>query len=461
MILADRLPQLKSFLRPLALSSAAGFGVARFLAAFLFCPHDPSPSNAAHLDRSARRHRCTLARFLADSRVSPDWLVCLQGAALLLDRDAKAGGTWLLLLDQTYCTRLGLYAENTFARGNKKARPRQSNRHQKKHARTSCHGFVCALLITPSGLRLPLFKSFYTKDACAQLQRPFFTQTQLAAQLIAQAAVPAGCPTVVLGDTAFDADCIRQAAGQRQWRWIVPLNPERVLAGRKPRPKVRALVEGLTDQDLTPYRLQPHQGEFVAQRRLSRPRPGPGTPPRTFYVHSRSATVHSVGEVRLVFSTMQAPQPGKGVHVQKILMTNALDWSAERIVTTYDLRWQIELFFKECKGGLGLARYRLRHFNRVEAWVTLCLVAFSYLEWLRLRGLSGAGQWGRPPAWWGQQRVQGLREALRERMEEVGWVQLWSWSRTKTGLRKLKHCLRQALVSDTTPGKGVGQIKRC
>jgi hypothetical protein len=253
MILADRLPLLKTFLRPLALHSSLGFGVAHFLVAFVFAPHDPSPSQAAQLDRSTRRHRCTLARFLADARVSPDWLVCLQAATLLLDRDARRGGTWLLLLDQTYCTRLGQFAENTFARGNKKPRPRKSDRHQKKHARVSCHGFVCALLITPSGLRLPLFRSFYTKDSCQQLQRPFCTQTELAAQLIEQAAVPAGCPTVILGDTAFDAACIRRAAALRHWLWVVPVNPERVLAGpRKARPKVRSLVATLTDQDLTP-----------------------------------------------------------------------------------------------------------------------------------------------------------------------------------------------------------------
>ena len=135
MILTDRLPFLKAFLRPLALSSATGFCVAHFLSAFLLSAQDPSPSHAARLDRSARRHRCTLARFLADTHVSPDWLLCLQIATLLLDHDAKSGGTWLLLLDQTYCTRLGQFAENTFARGNKKARARKSDRHQKKHAR--------------------------------------------------------------------------------------------------------------------------------------------------------------------------------------------------------------------------------------------------------------------------------------------------------------------------------------
>jgi hypothetical protein len=455
MILADRFPRLKTFLRPLALSADTVAYLARFLAVFLFSSHDPSPTQAAQRDRSLRRHRATRARFLAATRLSSDCLLCLQVATLLLDHDAKAHGTWLLLLDQTYCTRLGLFAENTFARGNKKARPRRSNRHQKKHARCSCHCFVMALLITPSGLRLPWFKSFYTPEYCRCLRRPFYTQTELAAPLIAHAAIPAGVATVVLGDTAFAAQSIRQACAVRHFRWIVPLNPERVLEGAKPRPKVRALVQELKPDDLTPYRLQPHQGEFVAQRRLSRARLGPGTPPRTFYVPTRNATVHSVGEVRLVFSTMQAPSAGSAVRIQKILMSNALDWTAARLVEVYDLRWQIELFFKECKSGLGLARYRLRHFNRVERWVTLCLLTFLYTEWWRLQGQAGKEAWGHSPEWWRQQRLHGVREALRERLERLQWEQCWRWSQTKTGLRKLKRRLRQALELETPIRKGV------
>jgi Transposase DDE domain len=461
MILTDHLPNLKTFLRPLALSAASYPLVARFLAAFLFHPQDPSPAAAAHLDRCQQRHRATLARFLADVRLSPDCLRCLQVATLLLAREAQVRGTWLLILDQTYCTRLGVYAENTFARGNHQKRPTRSGRHQKKHARCSCHCFVMALLLTPSGLRLPLFKSFYTREHCAELQRPFFTQTALAAQLIGAAAVPAGCPVTVLGDTAFEAQSIRSACAQQGYQWIVPLNPERVLEGPKPRPKVRSLVDRLVAEDLTPYRLQAWTGEFVAQRRLSRPRRSPATPARVFYTHSRRATVHSVGEVRLVFSTMQAPTSGEKVRIQKILMTNAVAWSAERIVEVYDLRWQIELFFKECKSGLGLSHYRLRHFNRVQRWVTLCLVAFTYLEWLRLRQQQGKERWGPEAEWWQGQRTHGIREALRTHREEAQWQQCWRWSQTKTGLRKLKHYLRQARPPEKEVGKGVKKNKLC
>ena len=59
-------------------------------------------------------------------------------------------------------------------------------------------------------------------------------------------AVAPGSAVVVLGDTAFDAKAIRTACEERKFSWIVPINPERVLAGEKPRPKVSSLSEDLT-----------------------------------------------------------------------------------------------------------------------------------------------------------------------------------------------------------------------
>jgi hypothetical protein len=55
----------------------------------------------------------------------------------------------------------------------------------------------------------------------------------------------------VVGDTAFDAETIRAACDRRGFRWIVPMNPERVLAGPKgKRPKVQTLVKGLKASQL-------------------------------------------------------------------------------------------------------------------------------------------------------------------------------------------------------------------
>ena len=106
------------------------------------------------------------------------------------------------------------------------------------------------LLITPSGIRLPFSVSYYTEAYCKAKKIAHRKQTELAAQLIRQLPLPPEARVVVLGDTAFDAEAIHIACEERKFSWIVPINPERVLAGAKPRPKVSSLFEDLTTDQM-------------------------------------------------------------------------------------------------------------------------------------------------------------------------------------------------------------------
>ena len=220
------------------------------------------------------------------------------------------------------------------------------------------------------------------------------------------------------------------------------MNQERVLAVEKPRPTVRSLVSGFRASQFAPVRLTPGKGRFVAQRRVAACRIGPKVKSRTFYVHKERRELHSIGEVQLVFSTMIEPKTGKPVVVQKILMTNDLSLSAAMIVELYDLRWQIELFFKELKSTLGFHQCRFRRFEKVESWVELCLVAFVYLEWYRAEQLARRCLSPARRKWWLWQRAHGLCVAVRQEAEEKELCRLAKYSRTKSGLRKLKQILR-------------------
>ncbi len=239
------------------------------------------------------------------------------------------------------------------------------------------------LLITPSGMRLPFSVSYYTEAYCKAKKIAYRKQTELAAQLIRQLPLPPEARVVVLGDTAFDAKAIRTACAERKFSWIVPINPERVLAGEKPRPKVSSLSEDLTADQMVCLKVHPGKGKYVDYRRISRYRIGPKFKPRTYYVHEESRDVHSVGKVRLFFSTTKAPAQSHRVEVQKTLMTNDAKLTLRDVIELYQLRWQIELFFKELKSTLGLHHYRFKKFEKAETWVTLCLVTFVYLEWIR------------------------------------------------------------------------------
>ena len=445
MIMDDALPGIKSFFKPTTLKPNAVSMLVRLVAAFTCHIGRMSAAQAAGSIRSQARHRAAMVRFLAQVKWSRDWSVLTQLADLLLQAENRRQGTWVFIVDQTYCGQQGQKTENTFSRANYRPRPKKGQRRQKKYAKRSCHGFVMGLLLTPSGLRIPCCRCYYTEGYCEAKNKPYRKQTELAAELIGSLVVPEQAEVVVLGDTAFDADTIRTACAARQWTWIVPLNPERVLEMANPRPKVWSLVQELKAEQFTPVRLTPGQGPFVAQRRVARCRLGPKMITRTFYVHRERREVHSVGDVQLVFSTKVKPAQGVAVEVQKILMTNDLKRTAAAVVELYALRWQIELFFKELKSTLGLHQYRFRRFRKVEAWVQACLIAFVYLEWYRARQLRQRDLSKEQRRWWQWQRTYGLCTAVRQAAEDHDLMHLFRWSGTKTGRKKLRKCLRAAL----------------
>ena len=272
------------------------------------------------------------------------------------------------------------------------------------------------LLITPSGVRIPYSKSFHTRAYCKQKNRPYRKQTELAAELITE--LPADLDVVVLGDTAFDAKSIRTACAERGWPWVVPVNPERVLSGKKPRRRVRSLVARLSGNQFRRVRLHRGRGKYAAQRRASPYRIGPKAKPRTFYVHGERRAVPSVGDVLLVFSTKRKPQKTGAAEVEKILMTNDPNLKPSEVVELYALRWQIELFFKELKSTLGLHQYRFAQFERVEHWVELVLVSFLFLEWYRLQQLRRRGLHEKEKRRWQWQRTHGLCLAVQQAAEQ-------------------------------------------
>jgi hypothetical protein len=448
-IMQNALPGLKRFLKPVGLNERMQALVIRCVVAFVMHFGRMAAARAANAIRSEPRHRAQVCRFLGRKllrRLSP--AAVLRSQLLLMEN--RASGTFFFLVDQTLSSQQGSKTENTFSTGNRQRRPRKGRRYGKyKHARKTCHCFVKGLLITPSGIRIPFSKSYYTREYCKAKDRPYRTQTELAAEMIAELLLPEGAKVVVLGDTAFDAKCIREACDKRKYTWVVPLNPERVVAGPKgKRPQVRSLINGLEADQLVEIRLHAGKGRYVGQRRVSPCRMGSKVKPRTYYVHQRRQTVHSVGEVQLVFSTRTKPTKNQPVEVQKILMTNDLSLSAKQIVEWYGLRWQIELFFKELKSTLGFHQYRFRTFDRVEGWDELIQVAFLYLEWHRARQLQRRDLPEEKKKWWRWQRTHGLCMAVRQAAEQADLEEIAERLETPTGLQRLRRVLKRALPKE-------------
>jgi hypothetical protein len=449
MIISPSLPEINGLFGKFSWKPLVGQYLLMLMLGFISHRGRMSAQQAASAIVGRSRHRAGVGRFLESHGEQLHWLRYRAAGRLL--KKGPSRGRFLFIVDTTSVSHQGEKTENTFSTGNRQRRPAKARRYNKyKHARSGCHSFVCGLLITPQGTRIPSFRSYYTRDYCQQRQWKHRTQADLAAELVAELSVPDGVQVIVLGDTAFESRQMRAACDAQGFYWIVPANPERVLAGSKPRPKLWSLTTQFCSSQFAPLRLQPKQGPLLAMRRTSPAWRGSKTKPRTFYVHEERCAVHSIGEIRIIFSTKQKPKPGEQLlrNQTKVLLTNAQHLSVAEIVEWYLLRWQIELFFKELKSSLGMHQYRFRCFQSVQTWVEACFITFLYLEWIRLQRLRKAKVEPPEKRWWSCQRTHGLALAVSQRLAETQVRAIHRYTATEWGIKKLRRLLRTALPTE-------------
>jgi len=441
MIFSISLPRFKAFLGDVSCKTSDWACCLLFITPFLLPTCRRSVAAAARSILNDVRDAGWLLRWLGGSPAPAALLAAAQVQLLHAARD-HADRLHLLVIDSTMHGQQGQKTQNTYSCRNTQKRPTKSGRHQKKFHRRSEHCFVFALLLTPNGLRIPYWVPFYTKEHCALFGRKHYTQADLAAQLIDGLPLAVRAPVVVVGDTAFEAKQVRQACSRRGWQWVVPLNPERRLAGKQgQRPTVRSLYGQLNAQDFRQVSFRLDQGELAALARVSPKRSQSSKHQRTYWVHHRTATIHHVGTVALLFSTKNNPLTPGGVTVQKVLISNAVSATTEQLLTWFSLRWQIELFFKEMKSELGMCQYKLGMFARVEGWVNLSVLSFCYLEWYRWHQQQQAR--GKEKCFWQRLRAAGLKEKVRQHVQRADLEALLCLASTDDGQQRLRALLDQ------------------
>ena len=227
-MVADSLPGLKRWTAGLGLKDSAKLLLIRVVVAFLLHAGRMSCLQAAGVVRCEARHRAQISRFLA----RPRWRKLNINSILrqrLLEREA-ADGLFVYIIDATLTSQAGKKTENTYSTGNRKKRPRKGRRHGKyKHAQKNCHSFTMGLLVTPSGTRIPFCKPYHEREYCKKKGLVHRTTAEAAADLIRELPLPEGAHVIVLGDTAYDSEVVRDACGDRGYSWIFPSNPERSL----------------------------------------------------------------------------------------------------------------------------------------------------------------------------------------------------------------------------------------
>jgi len=96
----------------------------------------------------------------------------------------------------------------------------------------------------------------------------------------------------------------------------------------------------------------------------------------TYWTFTLAVRLPGLGTVRLVISFKSAELTG----TYAVLVTNRVDWSAQRIITLYLQRWPIETFYQDGKTHLGLDEYRMRNAEAIGKHWCLVFVAYSFLH---------------------------------------------------------------------------------
>jgi hypothetical protein len=96
----------------------------------------------------------------------------------------------------------------------------------------------------------------------------------------------------------------------------------------------------------------------------------------TSWTYTLAVRLPGLGKVRLVVSFKNAELTG----TYAVLVSNRVDWNAQRIIALYLQRWPIETFYQDGTGHLGLDTYRMRSTEAIGKHWCLVFVAYSFLH---------------------------------------------------------------------------------
>ena len=202
-----------------------------------------------------------------------------------------------------------------------------------------------------------------------QLHQQFRTKIDLSIDLL-EAAIRHKVPfSVLVFDSWYLAEELVSMARYRHKDWISLLKKNRNL-------ETNSLV--LKDTTGKPIRLA---GPHIAVEDLV-----PLIPPtayravtvgdKTYWTFTLAVRLPGLGKVRLVVSFKNAELTG----TYAVLVSNRVDWHAQRIITLYLQRGPIETFYQDGKGHLGLDEYRMRNAEAIQKHWCLVFVAYSLLH---------------------------------------------------------------------------------
>jgi len=298
------------------------------------------------------RHECSLYRFLSQPKwdmeqVKKDRLKLLNRKARrvlqAMGRRNKTAKVYLIIDDSL--------VEKT---GNKMEAVAKHRSHKEKNKLVLGHVWVTAQLVV-AGYSYPLDWAIYRRQSeCEQTGAAFISKPDIAYNMIqAYQALP-NTQTVVMTDSWYVSQDILALCKQRDFQFIGAVKSNR---------KVKI---GSQNQQVKQWR------DVLPKSRLERVKVKD-----TYY---KVWTCSQIGTLSCGQQVTLLVNRRIGVKKWHYLISTDLTLSAQVILASYFIRWEVENFYRAAKQILGWGDYQMRDLVAIENHVLLMMVTHAYLE---------------------------------------------------------------------------------
>jgi len=337
-----------------------------------------------HLSRVAPRstHRTRHGAFLNHADADVPALLEERSCAALAQMKPRAGETICLILDDHRMAK----------RGKKMARISKIWDHKQQRF---VHGHIVLFAaILFRGVVLPW--RLHLQKPKGQPGPRHVKLTELAARMIREFAPPAGVKVRVLFDAFYLCPTVTRACESRGFSYFSVAAKNRSF--RVDRSKGRGRKIGL----LAPGLIR-HRGKNVRMKRSR------GV--AKLRIAGTGGHLSRIGRVRMVLSK----RPGERWKTTVAIVTNETNLRDREIVSIYELRWNIEVLFKELEVDLGLGDYQVISEEGILKHLHLCCLAHLALTHHSLEAVGAqatkANKTVRLPTM--NQRLENLRSDIR------------------------------------------------
>jgi SRSO17 transposase len=365
-----------------------------------------------HLSRVAPRstHRTRHGAFLNHAEADAPALLEERSCAALAAMKPRAGETIHLILDDHRMAK----------RGKKMARLSKIWDHKQQRF---VHGHIVLFAaIVFRGVVLPW--RLHLQKPKGQPGPRYRKLTDLAAQMIREFAPPAGLKVRVLFDAFYLCPTVARACENKGFSYFSVAAKNRSFRADGSRGRGRKI--GL----LAPGLIR-HRGKNVRMKRsrgIAKLR-----------IVGVDGQLSRIGRVRMVLSK----RPGERWKTTVAIVTNETGLRDREIVSIYELRWNIEVLFKELEVDLGLGDYQVLSEEGILKHLHLCCLAHLALTHHSLEAVGAqatkANNTVRLPTM--NQRLENLRSDIRREQIQKMFRQGGSHERVR---QKIEQYLRAA-----------------